>query len=201
MSSFSWDEDGQRVVSMEGYDDDSDPPSSCTTSKPLSAWETVDNDEVDKAQAAHTFDLSTLFNFVPRDGKGSGSGYDDQMSLATFATGTSKLTMNIDSFQEPTFQDNEEIVIEYDDTDMLPPPVKRIPVSSLGAASSISALNSDFLQSIPNNTESVSSAPPSIQPQPNSPTQNPPHAGRGEAATPAASAASLQKTGVDHADD
>ena len=77
MSSFYWDEDEQRVVSMEGSDDDSDPPSSENSSKPLAAWETVNDDEVDKAQAAHTFDLSTLFNFTPRDGNGSGSGYDD----------------------------------------------------------------------------------------------------------------------------
>ena len=103
MSSFSWDEDEQRVVSMDCSDDDSDSPSSENTSKPLAAWETVDDNEVDKDQAAHTFDLSTLFNFAPRNGKGSGSGYDDQMLLTTFATGTSKLTMNIGSFQDPIF--------------------------------------------------------------------------------------------------
>ena len=66
MSSFSWDEDAQRVVSTDGSDDDSDSPPSDNTSKPLEAWETVD--EVDKAQAAHIFDLSTLFNF-PKEQK------------------------------------------------------------------------------------------------------------------------------------
>ena len=145
--------------------------------------------------------MSTLFNFEPKDENGSSSGYDDQMSLATFATGTPKLTMNIGSFQDPIFQDNEEVVVEDDDTDMLPPPVKQIPVSSPGAASSMSALTSDSLQSMPNNTESVSSAPPSIQPRLNSPALNPPHAARGKAASPAAPAASLRKTGVDHAND
>ena len=65
---------------MDGSEDDSDSPSSENTSKPLAAWETADNDEVDKAQAANTFDLSTLFNFSPRKGNGSGSGYDDQIS-------------------------------------------------------------------------------------------------------------------------
>ena len=100
MSSFSWDEDAQRVVSMDGSNDDSDSPPSENTSKPLVAWKTVDDDKVDKAQAVHTFDLSILFNFAPRNGSGSGSDYDDQISLATFATSTSKLTMNIGSFQE-----------------------------------------------------------------------------------------------------
>ena len=76
MSSFSWDEDAQRVVSMDDSDDDSDSPSSEITSKPLEAWKSVDNDEVDKAQTAYTSDLSTLFNFAPRNGNGPGSGYD-----------------------------------------------------------------------------------------------------------------------------
>ena len=88
MSPVSWDEDEQQVVSMEGSDDDSDSPSSENSSKPLAAWETVDDNEVDKAQAAHTFNLSTLFHFAPRNGNGSGSGYYDQYSLTSFATGT-----------------------------------------------------------------------------------------------------------------
>ena len=87
-------------------------------------WETVDDDEVDKAQTAHTFDLSTLLIFVPRN--------DDEISLTSFATGTSKLTMNIGSFQDPIFQENEEVVVEDDDTDMLqgfqPPPLEQPPV-------------------------------------------------------------------------
>ena len=106
MSSFSWDEDEQRVVSMDGSGDDSNSPPSENTSKPLAAWETMDDDEVDKAQAAHTFNLSTLFHFAPRNGNGSGSGYDSQISLTSFATGTPKLTMNIESFQDPIFQEN-----------------------------------------------------------------------------------------------
>ena len=134
---------------------------------------------MDKAQAAHTFDLSTLFNFPPRNGNGSGSGYNDQMSLVTFVTGTSKLTVNIGSFPDPTFQENEEVVVEDDDTDMLPPPVARIPAFSPGAASSMSALTSDSLQSFPRITESVSSAPPSIQPRSTSLAPNPPPAAGG----------------------
>ena len=63
MSSFSWDEDAQRVVSTDDSNDDSDSPPSENTSKPLAACETVDDDEVDKTQTVHTFDLSTLFNF------------------------------------------------------------------------------------------------------------------------------------------
>ena len=194
MSSFSWDENAQRVVSMDGSKNDSDSPSSENTSKPLAAWETVDDDEADKSQAAHTIDLSTLFNFAPRNGNSSGSGYDDQILLTSFATGTSKLTMNIGSFQDPIFQENEDDVVEDDDTAMILPPVARIPASSPGAASSMSALTSDPLQSIPGNTDSVSSAPPSIRLTP-----PPPAAARGEVAPLAASAASLQKTGVDHA--
>ena len=128
---------------------------------------------MDKTQAAHTFDLSTLFNFSPRNGNDSGSGYDDQISLTSFATGTSKLAMNIKSFEDPIFQENEEVVVEDDDTAMLPPPVARIPASSPGAAFSMSALTSDSLQSIPGTTESVSSAPPSIQPRSNSTAQPP----------------------------
>ena len=123
---------------------------------------------MDKTQAAHTFDLSTLFNFAPRNGNGSRLGYDDQISLTSFATGTSKFTMNIGSFQDPIPQENEDVVVEDDDTDLLPPPVARIPASSPEAASGMSALNSDSLQNIPGTTESVSSAPPSIQPRSNS---------------------------------
>ena len=88
MSSFSWDEDAQRVVFIDGSDDDSDSPSPENTSKPLAAWETVDDDEADKAQAAHTFGISSLFNFAPMNGNGSGSGYDDQISLTYFKIGT-----------------------------------------------------------------------------------------------------------------
>ena len=122
MSSFSWDEDAQKVVSMDGSEDDSDFPSPENNSKPLAAWETVDDNEVNKSQAAHTFDLSILYNFAPRNGNGSRSGYDDQISLTSFATGISKLTMNIGSFQDPIFQYNEEDIVEDDDTEMLPPP-------------------------------------------------------------------------------
>ena len=81
--------------------------------------------------------------------------------------------MNIESFQDPIFQENEEVVVEDDDTAMLPPPVARIPASSPGAASSMSALTSDSLQSIPSNTDYVSSAPQSIQPLSNSPAHPP----------------------------
>ena len=37
MSSFSWDEDAQRVVSMEGSDDESDSPSPEEQLKPIAA--------------------------------------------------------------------------------------------------------------------------------------------------------------------
>ena len=73
---------------------------------------------------------------------------------------------------------------------MLRPLVARIPASSPGAASNMSALTSDSLQSIPGNTDSVSYVPPSI---------HPPAAARGEVAPLVASAASLRKTGVDQA--
>ena len=48
MSSFSWDEDAQRVVSMDGSDNDSDSTSSKNTSKSLAACKPVDDNEVDK---------------------------------------------------------------------------------------------------------------------------------------------------------
>ena len=99
---------------MEDSDDESGSPSPDEPTKPLASWETVDEDEVKKSQAAHIFDLSTLFNFAPRNGNGAGSGYGDQISFTTFATGTSKLTVNICSFQDPIFQDKEEVVTQLD---------------------------------------------------------------------------------------
>ena len=97
----------------------------------------------------------------------------DQISLTSFATSTSKLTVNIGSFQDPIFQNNKEVVVDDNDTAMLPPPVARIPASSPGAAFSISAITSDSLQGLPGTTESVSSAPPSIPPRSNSQALSP----------------------------
>ena len=98
MSSYIWGEDEQKVVFMECSDVDSDSPSINPKPDPLAAWETLDEDDIEKDQADHTFNLSTLFNFAPRNGNGLGSGYDDQASLDTFATGISQLsTTNIDT--------------------------------------------------------------------------------------------------------
>ena len=94
MSAYTWDEDYLRVVSLESSDEDSDSLLLARSTAPLAAWETVDDDIV-KDQADHKFDLSILFDFVPRDGKGAGSGFDDAGSLNTFATGTSQLTQNL----------------------------------------------------------------------------------------------------------
>ena len=191
MFSFFWDEDEQRVVSTEGSDDESDSPSPDEPTKPLAAWETVNEDEVEKSQAAHTFDLSTLFNFSPRNGNCSGSGYDDQISFTAFATGTSKLTVNIGSFQDPILWDNKEVVVDDNDTSMLPPPVARIPASSSGAAFSMSFITSDSLQSLPGEMDSVSSAPPSIKPRSNSQALSPTAATGVQLSPLAASATSL----------
>ena len=103
MSSFSWDENEHRVVSTDGSDDESESPSNEAPAVTLAAWETLDDDEIEKNQEDHTFALSTLFNFVLRNRNDSGSGYDDQVSLTSFATGTSKLIVNIGSFHDSIF--------------------------------------------------------------------------------------------------
>ena len=89
MSAYTWDEDEQRVVSIASSDNDSDSPIPAQSPAPLAALETVDDDNIEKDHADHKFDLSILFNFAPRDRKGSGSGFDDADFLNIFATGTS----------------------------------------------------------------------------------------------------------------
>ena len=196
MSSFSWDEGEQRVVSTDGSDDESESPSNVAPAVSLVAWETVDDDESEKNQEDHTFDLSALFNFAPRNGNGSGSGYDDQVSLTTFATDTSKLTMNIGPFQDPIFQANEEVVVDDDDASMLPPPVERIPASSPGAASNMSAITPNSFHSLPENSASVASAPLSIKPWSDSPPHPPTTVMGIVPSYLAASVTSLQQTEV-----
>ena len=174
MSFFIWDEDEQRVVFTQCSDNESDSPSIPPPNALLAAWETVDDDGIEKNQTDHKFDLSTLLNFAPRDEKGFGSGYDDHASLSTFATGTSQLTKNIGTFTDHIFQAKEEAVVDDEDTDVVIPPVDNIPSSPTGAASSMSAITLDSLTSPPGGAASVASAPPDIRSRSNSPAPSPP---------------------------
>ena len=113
MSAYTWDEDEQRVVATAFSDNESNSPLLPQSPAPLAAWEIVDDDDIEKTQADHKFDLSILLNFAPRDGKGSGSGFDDAGSLYTFATGISQLTAKIGTFTDPNFQITEDEPIEF----------------------------------------------------------------------------------------
>ena len=161
----------------------------------------MDEDEIEKDQADHKFDLSTLFNFAPRNGNGSGLGYDDQASLDTFAMGASQLTSNIGTFASPNFQDNKEVVVEDDDTDAEMPLVNVILNSSTSAASRISAITADSLPGPPGGATSVASAPPEIRSRFNSPALSPLASRRVKPSPIATAAASLQQTGVNYIND
>ena len=130
MSAYTWDEDEQRVVTTAFLGNDSDSPITAQSPDPLAAWEIVDDDGIEKDQADHKFDLSILFNFAPRDGKGSGSGFDDAGSLKTFATGTSQLTAKIGIFNDPNFQIIEDETVEFTE---LEPPVEKFTSLQLGS--------------------------------------------------------------------
>ena len=198
MSSNLWNEDEQRVVSMECSDADSDFPSITPKTDPLAAWETVDEDGIEKDQVNHKFDLSNLFNFALKNGNGSGSGYDDQASLDIFATGTSQLTTNIGTFNAPIFQDKEAVVVDDDNTDVVMQPIGTILNSPTGAVSTMSTITSDSLLFPPGGTASVASALPKIRSRFNSPALSP-LASRGVKPSPiAAAVASLEQTGVHH---
>ena len=93
MLAYTWDEDDLRVVTLADSDDGSDSPRTAQSLAPLAAWETVDEEDIEKDQADNKFDLSTLFNLAPRDGKGADSDFNDAGSLNTFATGTSQPRM------------------------------------------------------------------------------------------------------------
>ena len=196
MSTYIWDEDEQQVVSTKGSDEESDSPSITPNRDPLAAWETVDDDDVKKDQADHKFDLSTLFNFAPRDGKDFDSGYDDAGSLRTFTTGISQLTKNIGTFTDPIFQAKEEKVVDKEVINAVMPPVNSIPNSPSGAASSMGAITSDSLTSPLSGAALVALAPPAIRSCSNSPAHSTP-AMQGEEQSPiAANEASLRQTGV-----
>ena len=86
-------------------DNNNDSPITAQSTACLAAWETVDEEDIEKYQADHKFDLSTLFNFAPRDRKDSGSGFDDAGSLNTFANGFSQPTKTIGTSTDSNFPD------------------------------------------------------------------------------------------------
>ena len=182
MSAYIWDEDDLRVVNVAESDDESDSPLPGQTRAPLAAWETVDEDDIEKDQADHKFDLPTLFNLSPRDGKGAGSGFDDTGSLTTFATGTSHLTQNINDITE---DDNP--------TDLL---AASTPPGTTANASKFSDITHESAHVKLLGSVSVASAPAGLGSRSSSPT-NPTFSLSGDEHSHAASAAaSLRKTGV-----
>ena len=68
-------------MTIADSDDESDSPLTAQSLAPLAAWETVDEDDIEKDQADHKFDLSILFNFASRGRIGSGSGIDDAENI------------------------------------------------------------------------------------------------------------------------
>ena len=56
MSAYIWDKDEQRGVSNASSDNDSDSSITAQAPAPLAAWETVDDDNIERDQADHKFD-------------------------------------------------------------------------------------------------------------------------------------------------
>ena len=81
MSDYTWHQDEHRVVSLKATDTNS--PVQPITNAPFAAWENVDDADVEMDQTELAIDLPTLFDFRPRNGHGTGSGYDDNASLNT----------------------------------------------------------------------------------------------------------------------
>ena len=99
MTNYTWHADEHKVVCTK--DDDSNSPVQPITNAPFAAWENVDDADVEMDQKKLDIDLTILFDFRPRNGHGTGSGFDDNSSLKTMATGTSQLTTVLGSFIDP----------------------------------------------------------------------------------------------------
>ena len=197
MAAHRWDEDELQVVPVDDSDDDSDSPLATQPSAPLAAWETVDEQDIDTEQADHKFDLPTLFNLAPRDGKGSGSGYDDTGSLTTFATGCSQLTKHLGTFENPNFEAFDAV-----DESSADRPLTSTHKSTTGANSNVSDITSASQYISPSGTASVASAPADLESRSCSPT-NSTHreTGEDELSHAASAAASMRKTGVTSCND
>mmetsp|Transcript_13207 Transcript_13207/g.27689 ORF Transcript_13207/g.27689 Transcript_13207/m.27689 type:complete len:91 (-) Transcript_13207:8-280(-) len=90
MSNYTWHGDEHKVVCTK--DNESDSPVQPLTNAPFEAWENVDDADVEINQAKLEIDLTTLFDFRPRDDHGTGSGFDDNSSLKTVSSiGSDKL--------------------------------------------------------------------------------------------------------------
>ena len=165
-------------------DDDPDSPVQPLNNAPFAAWENVDDADVEIDQIELNIDLTKLFEFRPRNGHGTGSGFDDNCSLQTMATGTTQLTTILGSFTDPVMLE------EADDDDQSSKAGSQdvvLPVDAIMTSSaSISELTHDALQPVPPVADqpSVSSAPAALSTEPTS------------VLNPAASAASVRQTGV-----
>ena len=190
MSTYTWDEDEQRVMTTAFSDNESDSPITAQSPAPLAAWEIVDDDGIEKDQADHKFDLSILFNFAPRDGKGSGSGFDDAGSRNTFATGTSQLTEKIGTFNDPNFEITEDETVDFTEPE---PPVESVPNSTTGVASNVSEISSESSPGSTTGATSVASAPAGLGSRSSSPTNSSHSLSDEDHSHAASAAASLQK--------
>ena len=184
------------MVTAAFSDNDSDSPMTAQARAPLAAWKIDDDDNIEKDQTDHKFDLSILFNFAPRDGKGYGSGFDDDCSLNIFATGTSQLTAKIGTFNEPNFQITEEEVV-----DSAEPPAESVPNSTTGVASNVSEITSVSSPGSTTGATSVASAPTRLGSRPSSPTSSSHSLSDDDHSHAADNAASLRKTGVNPCND
>jgi len=191
MTNYKWHKDEHRVVCIA--EEDINSPVQPLTNAPFAAWENVDDADVEMNQTELNIDLGKLFDFRPRNGHGTGSGYDDTCSLKTMATGTSQLTTVLGSFTDPILLDDSagRKVLKATGADAQEvgdsavadvPPVDAIVTSS----ASVSEITQEAATSVTNGTDqpSVSSAPAAI------------NSGATAATNLAASAASEQQTGV-----
>uniref|UniRef100_A0A7S4ARZ0 Uncharacterized protein n=2 Tax=Pseudo-nitzschia australis TaxID=44445 RepID=A0A7S4ARZ0_9STRA len=133
MSNYTWHEDEHRLVCTK--DDESDSPVQPLTNAPFVAWENVDGDDVEISQ-------TTLFDFRPRDGHGTDSGFNDQNSLATMATNTTQLTTILGSFTDPILLAEQD---QDDDEDKTMPLVDDVMTST----ASFSEITNDVDRSTP----------------------------------------------------
>jgi len=191
MTNYKWHKDEHRVVCI--VEDDINSPVQPLTNAPYAAWENVDDADVAMDQTELNIDLTTFFDFRPRNGHGTGSGYDDNASLNTMATGTSQLTTVLGSFTDPILlgdstgggvqeapdNDAQDGVAAAEDS---VPPVDDIRTST----ASVSELTHEVDPSVPTGADqpSVSSAPAALSTEPNADSNL------------AASAASKRQTGV-----
>ena len=99
MSKFVWHEDEHRVVCLD--DEDSLSPVKPPSTAPFADWENVDEADVELSTTKLKIDLPALFNFEPRDGHGTGSGFADSALVKSMVTNTSQLTTVLGSFTDP----------------------------------------------------------------------------------------------------